>query len=241
MHRRARQYNARMASVPSIPDWGPLYRETDLSRLPVEPWATCSNVVFLAIAVYWAYRIRHQLREQVFIAWCLPVLLVGFVGGTVFHATRSHPVWLLMDFMPIMILCVAGAVHYWRRTGAHWLVVIAGVVGPIALVQSLNFALDLPHDMHINLGYASLSVPIVLPIAWHAIRSRQRAGWLVAGALASFGVALAMRGLDLRASLPLLPMGTHWLWHTFGGISTHLLIAYIHSDHAGRAGAGAAR
>lgn len=215
----------------SIPDWGPLYRETDLSRLPVEPWSTFSNVVFLLTLVYWAWRIRHHLREQTFIAWCLPVLFVGFVGGTVYHATRSSPVWLFMDFMPIFILCIATAVHYWRRVGAHWLVVLAGVVGPVVAVQSVNVSMHLPQDLHITLGYSSLAVPIVLPIAWYAIRSAQRAGWLVVGALASFGLALVMRSLDLRVSIPFLAMGTHWLWHVLGGLSTFMLIAYVHHDH----------
>ena len=25
-------------------------------------------------------------------------------------------------------------------------------------------------------------------------------------------------------------MGTHWLWHLFGGIAVHFLIAYIYQD-----------
>ena len=41
-------------------DFGPFYAETHMGRLPVEPWNTFSNLAFLAIAVYWAFKIRKD-------------------------------------------------------------------------------------------------------------------------------------------------------------------------------------
>ena len=40
---------------------------------------------------------------------------------------------------------------------------------------------------------------------------------------------------------PLLPMGTHWLWHTFGAISTALVVEYFYLVEGERAGPGEPR
>jgi hemolysin III len=220
-----------LANGIEVRDFGPLYRETDMSGWPVEPWATYSNLIFLLIFIYWGARVVRRLREQRFIAFCLPFLFVGFVGGTVYHATRSHPVWLLLDFLPILFLCVCASVYYWRKLHTHWLLIVVAVAAPIMLVRGLALLLGLPQEMQINLGYASLAVPIVLPIVLHAVRRRQRAAWLVAGALACFAVAVLFRHADLRVPSAVFPMGTHWLWHVFGGVSTHLLIWYVYLDN----------
>lgn len=93
-------------------DTGPVYAETLAGRFPVEPFNTLSNLVFLFILVYWGVRVYKQPGEHRFLAWCLPVLGIGWVGGTLFHATRSHEVWLLMDWVPILLLCFAAVVYF---------------------------------------------------------------------------------------------------------------------------------
>ena len=45
--------------------------------------------------------------------------------------------------------------------------------------------------------------------------------------LACFGIAFFCRLVD-RTPYGDLPMGTHWLWHTFGAISTALIIEYFY-------------
>ena len=46
-------------------------------------------------------------------------------------------------------------------------------------------------------------------------------------ALASFAVAWFCRLVD-GTLMSDLPMGTHWLWHTFGAITTALMIEYFY-------------
>ena len=43
-----------------------------------------------------------------------------------------------------------------------------------------------------------------------------------------FAVAIAFRTLD--NIMIILPMGTHWLWHTFGGIAVFFLLYYVYMD-----------
>ena len=98
-------------------DSGPIYLETAMGRFPVEPWNTYSNLLFLALIVFWFLRVRRNIRDHLFIAYCLPVFLLGWVGGTVYHATRSHEVWLFLDWAPIALLALAVAIFFWHRQG----------------------------------------------------------------------------------------------------------------------------
>jgi hypothetical protein len=59
------------------------------------------------------------------------------------------------------------------------------------------------------------------------LRTRGRhAGW-IATALVAFGIAWFCRLVDVKDP-PLLPMGTHWLWHTFGAVTTAALSIYVY-------------
>ena len=167
----------------------------------------------------------------------MPILLAGGVGGTLYHATRASRIYFLLDVVPISVLGLAGAVfmalRYWGRRG--WWFVPAVVVFYIA-VNGLLFAamrLDwiartiLPVDdrvlgqLRINLSYASLAVIVLTPMALVLFRTRFRyVGWVVAGVI-SFTIAWFFRLVDPRSG-GTLPMGSHWLWHTFGAISTAL-------------------
>ena len=67
---------------------------------------------------------------------------------------------------------------------------------------------------------------LVGTLALVLIRTRARhAGW-VAAAFVSFGIAWFCRIADTWRP-PLLPMGTHWLWHTFGALTTFTLAEYV--------------
>ena len=50
-------------------DQGPIYLETVMGRFPVEPWNTASNLLFLAIIVFWYVRVRGEVRNHRFIAY----------------------------------------------------------------------------------------------------------------------------------------------------------------------------
>ena len=42
-------------------DRGPIYLETLMGRFPVEPWNTFSNLLFLALIVFWFLRVRGHV------------------------------------------------------------------------------------------------------------------------------------------------------------------------------------
>ncbi|MCB0360512.1 MAG: hypothetical protein KDD44_12775, partial [Bdellovibrionales bacterium] len=84
-----------MQTLPT--DGGPIYAETELSRLVVEPWSTVSNFALLLVLAFFIDRMRRAMRYPPFLVVLLILLASSFVGGTIYHATRSSRVWLLLD------------------------------------------------------------------------------------------------------------------------------------------------
>ena len=209
-------------------DSGPIYLETLMGRFPVEPWNTYSNVLFLVLIFFWFVRVRHHVREHRFIAYSLPIFLLGWVGGTVYHATRSHDVWLFLDFGPIALLAFAVAMFFWRRQGASWFVAPVLVIGPLALAGVTASVLDDTHGAVHLLGFPVVALVILTPVLRYLARSGWKDAGLVSGALVGFAVAAGFRSIDLSLPIAFLPMGTHWLWHGFGAVAVHLLMLYIY-------------
>lgn len=214
-------------------DRGPLYTETPQEirdHLPyaggvAEPWNAVTAFFFVLIALFWLVRLRGRYSRFPFLMVTLPILLVGGIGGTLYHGTRSWQGYFLMDLLPIQLLGLAVSLYLWIRLGPklrHFFAMLAVLALLIATGQ-----LALPRTWAINVSYAGLALLILVPIVLALFRTRGRhAGW-IATALVSFGIAWLCRLLD-GMQPPLLPMGTHWLWHTFGAITTAALSEYVY-------------
>jgi len=147
-------------------DRGPIYLETVMGRFPVEPWNTVSNLLFLALIVNWVWRLqRDGIGPHRFIAGALPVLFIGWVGGTIYHATRSANIWLFLDIGPIALLVIATAVFFWRRVRLAWFWIPLVVLGPTVLVMGGVSTLGLPRVMGPMIGYPMMAVSLLLAAA----------------------------------------------------------------------------
>lgn len=227
-------------------DRGPRYKETpppDVLTGPTppavaEPFNAVTATFFVLIALVWGRKvIRAGVERHPFVACCLPILLVGGIGGTLYHAFRSRFVYFLLDVIPISLLGLAGSIYLLYRVGRRsgW-VRLGGYTGGAAVVYAVvNGVLFrlLPEsllknnaNLRVNLSYGSLALIVLIPLGFVLVRTRFRHGALVAAALASFAVAWFCRLVD-GTGLADLPMGTHWLWHTFGAATTALVIEYF--------------
>lgn len=208
-------------------DFGPIYFETDLSRFPAEPWNTFSNIAFLVVLVIFAVRTRFALKRYPLTVSALPILLIGFVGGTVFHATRSARIWLILDFMPILILSLMAAAYLWHRITKRWIYTVLLIVCLVILPRSLIWNLDIPRGLRITVGYGFLALTIIVP----AVINSAKLGWrylkLLISIVVIFSLALFCRWFDQNGAAQYLPMGSHFLWHILGAVSTGLMIEYI--------------
>lgn len=212
-----------------VGDSGPIYQETVLGRLPVEPFNTASNLVFLFVIVYWTIKIYPNFHKFRFMTYFLITLSIGYIGGTIYHATRSHEIWLLMDWVPIFILSVSGVVYFFRKLGVHWLVMSVLVIFPFALMFVLENIPSLPRSMKNLIEYSSLALVVLLPIFFYL----RKTNWLFKGriliGLLLFCVAIFCRTIDdTELSRAFFPMGTHFLWHTFGALAVHSIISYVY-------------
>jgi hypothetical protein len=234
------------ADAQRLRDHGPRYTETPQDpyarNAPViaEPWNAVTAALFILIVLFWAWRLRGRYRNYPFLTACMPILLAGGIGGTLYHATRLSVVFFLLDVVPISLLGLAGsiymAVRYWGRRSV-WYIPALGAF--YVLIQLLLFQTVLPNHLRINLSYASLAVVVLAPIVLVLIRTHFRhAGW-VAAAFISFVIAWFFRLADQEIG-SYLPMGSHWLWHTFGAASTALIIEYFYYVEGERTGARAA-
>lgn len=209
-------------------DTGPIYQETIAGRIPIEPFNTYSNLIFLAIIIYFISKIYKQPKKHVFLWIAIPIIFVSWIGGTIFHATRSHQVWLVMDWLPIMIVCLAGIFYFIGKIRKLWWQRILIFLG-VFLITSLPRFMDLPNNYRISVGYTFTGIAVLTPFFWYAYLQRwKNARFLIIGLL-TFAVAISFRTLDY--TLELLPMGTHWLWHICGGIAVFFLLYYIYKDN----------
>lgn len=214
-------------------DSGPIYVETLRPETTsgnfwiAEPWNTGSNLVFLALLGYWLWRMRKSQDRHFFLSCCLPVLFVGWIGGTLYHGTRSHDLWYVMDYAPIAGLAIATALYLWRKV-ASWSVAV-GVVTSVNVASHVgSFAMGLQGSTEASWGYATLALNVLLPVLLYARNRRWReASWLAASAFLII-VAISFRQAD-QALAPWMSQGSHFLWHLFGGASVHCLISYLWS------------
>ncbi len=207
-------------------DGGPIYIETNFDRWIVEPWNAVSAALFMAMVGYWVWKIVRYPERQQFIKYHLPILAVGGVGGTIYHAFRYSQVFLVMDWFPILLLCLSTSTYFLYKMLGKWTPAI-GIVFGAFLIQGIIFRF-FPPRMAINVNYAFMAGLIVLPVLIYAYRANfDRAHW-VGLSIASFAIALACRIADqFSVTADILPMGTHFLWHVFGALACNFMIKYI--------------
>jgi len=213
-------------------DHGPIYAETDLARFPVEPLSVLSNGLFLIIVLYWVWRLRGRWRQYPLLSLSVPILAVGLVGGTVYHATRSAEVWLIMDFLPIAVLALTACVYFWRALLGRWGTAGLAGVAPVVAFAILTRVSGLPESVSYSAGYSMLAGNILFPMILHcALYHRNAWPWLAAS-VASFLVAVFFRQADAWVGLHLFAAGSHWLWHLWGAASTFFLMQYLYAWEA---------
>lgn len=215
------------------PDFGPLYTETPaeiragepFSGTIAEPWNAATAFLFVVIVVWWVIRLQGRFRAYPFFMITLPILLAGGIGGTLYHGLRNWSGWFLLDLIPINLLGLGVSLYFWVRLGPRiWHLV--GMLALLGLLQLLGHR-TFPTHLAVNVSYAGLGALVLAPIVVVMIRTRgKHAGWVVASLIA-FGIAWFCRLVDVWDP-PILSMGTHWLWHIFGAVTTVFLSEYVY-------------
>lgn len=101
-----------MQALQNPPDGGSLYAETNLNHLFPEPLNAITSCFFLAIAFYWLFKLWGNFKSHPFLSYCLVLLFIGGIGGTTYHAFRLWRPFIMMDWLPIMLLCISAGVYF---------------------------------------------------------------------------------------------------------------------------------
>jgi hemolysin III len=202
-----------------------LYKETDMAQFFPEPFNAITALLFLAIAIFWTLKMKGNFKEYPFLTYCLMLLYIGAIGGTVYHAFRQWPVFIMMDWMPIMLLCLSAG-FYFVAQSTRWYYAVVMVLAYLVLMLGLrNWILTDNTSLFINVNYAIMASFVLFSVLRYLIYTQWKAGKWVGFALLSFALALTFRIIDKREWLS---FGTHFLWHTFGAVATFCMFNYIY-------------
>ncbi|WDF56873.1 hypothetical protein [Mucilaginibacter sp. KACC 22063] len=207
-------------------DHGLIYTETNLNHFFPEPWNMVTSAFFLIPAFYWLIKLKGFSREYVFLSLATWLLLIGCIGSTVYHGLRRWHIFIFMDWVPIALLCLMASVYFWMKVLGKWVygfLALLIFIGMEFAVRKLFTGYDV--QLMISLNYGMMVLMILLPLILLLVKLKGHNAWLVITALLAFGAALFFRVADRWA---ILPMGTHFLWHTFGSIATSLMFVFIY-------------
>lgn len=215
-----------MTILQLLPDGGPIYSETDVKAIIVEPYNTLSAVFFLIMSVYWYGRLRGNFSKHVFLSSSLVLLTIGGVGGVIYHAFRYASFFLFMDWLPIMILCVMASLYFLYMVSNDWKKV-AGYFIILTMVDRFVWEIIPVREGHLraNINYTIIGIGLLIPTLLLLLKIQFRFWYLVFAAVLSFAVALFFRIADQWG---ILIMGTHFLWHSFGALAGHFMFMFIH-------------
>lgn len=208
-------------------DLGPLYTETRMDRLPVEPFNTASNLAFLLVILLLLRRLRRNgWRRHGVTLLALAIVAAGFVGGTLYHATRACDLWRLLDVTPIVLVVLLASVYFLYAVLGGLLRVLLVLMPAIWGFRWWAASAD-GADPAIAFGYIFLALLVIVPATLHCASRGWRHGRLLLLAAASFALAFFCREADAAIVSRLLPMGSHFVWHLGGAAAAYFALAYL--------------
>lgn len=212
-----------------LTDMGPVYYETDTERLGsivVEPFNAYSSLAMALVAVLiWTLLLSKDSGRSPFLAFIFaPLLFVGGVGSTLFHAFRSSQFFLLLDWLPILLLTLLLSLHYWYKVFPNRTFIVVMIL--LILVARALPSVFMRGAAAINLSYFLSGVLILIPLFIFLFKTRFTNGKYILASCLVLLMALTFRLADDYEQLA-LPMGTHWLWHIFSAWGAWLLAVYI--------------
>jgi hypothetical protein len=210
----------------TLPDGGQVYAETNLHNFIAEPWNAASSLAFLIPAIYWTVKLRNRFRQYKFLTFCIPLLMLGGLGSTLFHAFRASEYLLMLDYLPIFVLTAAVSIYLWKSIIKKWayLLLLAFLILIIRLLVSGIFS---PHEA-MNIGYFFTGTLIFLPAMILLVKTNLKGLRYFIPSLICFSLSLLFRKID-SISFFYLPMGTHWLWHILSAAGSFFLSQYLYT------------
>ena len=197
-------------------------------RLGPEFWAepvnAVTNLAFIVAAVVGWRAFVHRGGDDLAIAWLVVVVTAVGIGSFLFHTLAT--VWAaLADVLPItlfilsylaLVLRRGFALRWWAALALTLLFLPASTAVEAGVERAVGDALGGSE------GYLPALAALVVCGAWLARRG-QALGRALLTAAGLFALSLTFRTLDMPLC-PVIPLGTHFLWHLLNGVLLGWLI-----------------
>jgi hypothetical protein len=190
-----------------------LYCERIGPGLFAEPVNALSNGAFLLAAAVIASMARARQRLDGGLRLLVALVAAIGVGSALFH-TLANGWALLADLLPILLFQLVFLALYLRRNVGAGGGATALSVG--AFLVAGQFCRRFPQLLNGSLAYLP-ALALLLLLGWHHRRTSRREPLLLLGAAGVFAASLAFRTLDPLVC-PVLPVGTHFLWHGLNAV-----------------------
>jgi hypothetical protein len=198
-------------------------------RLWSEPLNALSNAAFLvAAAAAFALLRRRREADASVLALIVVTGTVG-LGSFVFHTVATRGA-MLLDVLPIALFIYGYFLLALRRF--FGLAALPAAAATVLFAAASYFVETSFRGLNGSIGYlpalAALTCFAALLGLGFAPRgdepaSRNRTGWRLAVAAATFLLSLSFRTID-RDVCPSIPTGTHFLWHLLNACVLWLLL-----------------
>lgn len=208
-------------------DGGPIYHETNLDHFISEPWNAFSSLTFIIPVIIFMFLLKGQYKNYKFIIyWCSPLLVIGGIGSTLYHAFRVSKFFLLMDVLPIVILTISVSIYFMVKILPNWKWVVGVILVSIILRFLIFGTFELKEQTAINISYFITGILIFVPALFLIRQTKMEA--IKDLLLSTFFLSLALffRYYD-DVEKPFIAMGTHWLWHVACAIGALYLGLYL--------------
>lgn len=160
-----------------------------------------------------------------FLLAAIPFLLINGIGSTLFHGLRTSRIFLLMDFMPALILTLMITVYFWAKVLPKWWMGFVAVT-PVFLLRFgiIDF---IPGQGGINMSYTISGIAFLLPVFLILRKYQFKKSINIIISALCFVLAIYFRQVD-KEFTDYVAFGTHFLWHIFTGIGAFLLADYLY-------------
>jgi hypothetical protein len=197
-------------------------------RLGPELWAepvnAVTNLAFIVAAVVGWRAFARRGGDDLAIAWLVVVVTAVGIGSFLFHTVAT--VWAAFaDVLPITIFILSYLALVLRRGfRLPWWAALALTVVflPVSSAVEAGVGAAVGDALGGSEGYLPALAALVVCGAWLARRGDGLGRPLLAAA-GIFAVSLTFRTLDMPLC-PLIPLGTHFLWHLLNGVLLGWLI-----------------
>jgi hypothetical protein len=217
---------------PMIKDNGPMYHEFIADAFIKEPWNAYSSLFFLIPVIFWIWRLRGQYRKNWVIVLTLPFLFLNGAGSTLYHAFRNSNLFLFMDFMPAVALCIIVATYFWTKILGKWYWGLLIILSAYFLAGlTINLLVPILGRVAGNMGYFIIGLAFLLPTILNLFKTKFYRWDLILISIFLLLGSIIFRSLDHPTPNPfpnLMPQGTHFLWHIFSALSVFSLGYYIY-------------